>query len=64
MDRLAALYLATIVAGFALAFVPTSTLITTPVADFFGIVGGVVIIIFALALLHLGLKALFSRHFK
>ncbi|MUK89404.1 hypothetical protein GMD78_13630 [Ornithinibacillus sp. L9] len=64
MDRLVYLYLASILAGFAMAFVPTSSLVTEPIANFFEIVGGVVILVFSLALVHLGLKALFTKHFN
>ncbi|WP_047981499.1 hypothetical protein [Ornithinibacillus contaminans] len=62
MERLVTLYLASILAGFALTLVPTSAIITAQVADFLNIIGGIVIVVFAVALLHLGLKALFTRH--
>lgn len=63
-DRIVWLYFASILAGFALANLPTSTLITQPIANFFVIVGGIVIIIFSLALIHLGLRVLLKDHFK
>ncbi|SHG57459.1 hypothetical protein [Ornithinibacillus halophilus] len=63
-ERFVYLYLACILAGFAMIYVPTSVVISAPIATFFGIVGGIVIIVFSLALLHLGLRALFKDHFK
>ncbi|NRG45358.1 hypothetical protein [Bacillus sp. CRN 9] len=58
MYHLALLYLAAVLAGFALANLPTSVLITPGIAEFFTIVGGISIVIFSLALLFLGVKAL------
>lgn len=63
-DRLVGLYLAAILAGFALAFIPLSSLITQSVKDVLVLVGGIVIIIFAIAIIHLAIKALFSKHSK
>lgn len=57
----ALLYVATMLAGFGLANVPTSTVINEGIAEFFSIVGGVIIIVFGLALLYLGIKDLFSK---
>ncbi|UOR10299.1 hypothetical protein [Halobacillus amylolyticus] len=61
MYHLATLYLACILAGFALANIPTSAVITAEVASFFSIIGGIAIIVFALALLYLGVKALINK---
>ena len=46
---------------FGLANLPTSAIISAEIADFFSIVGGIAVIVFALALLYLGFKALFKR---
>lgn len=61
MHQLALLYLTCILAGFGLANLPTSAIISAEIADFFSIVGGIAVIVFALALLYLGFKALFKR---
>ncbi|MFD2924496.1 hypothetical protein [Halobacillus naozhouensis] len=61
MYQLALLYLACILAGFALANLPTSSVITAGIVSFFNIIGGIAIIVFALALLYLGVKALINK---
>lgn len=61
MNHLALLYLACILAGFALIKVPTSAIITAAIASFFHILGGIAVIVFALALLYLGIKALIGK---
>ncbi|WP_404450998.1 hypothetical protein LG329_11690 [Virgibacillus necropolis] len=61
MYQLALLYLACILAGFGLASVPTSAVITAGLAGFFEIVGGIAVIVFGLALLYLGVKALLGK---
>lgn len=61
MYQLALLYLACILAGFGLANVPISTVITAGLAAFFDIVGGVTVIVFGLALLYLGVKTLLGK---
>lgn len=61
MNSSAFLYLACILAGFALVNITTSTVITAGIASFFQIVGGIVIIVFALALLYLGVKSLLGK---
>ncbi|MBU8878714.1 hypothetical protein BGM26_06885 [Bacillus sp. FJAT-29790] len=61
MYQLALLYLACIIAGFGLTHIPTSVVITSGIASFFGIIGGLVMIIFAVALLYLGFKAMFGK---
>ncbi|GGA77744.1 hypothetical protein [Ornithinibacillus halotolerans] len=63
-DKLVGLYVAAILAGFALAFVPTSSLITPAVKPILALIGGVIIIIFAIAIIHLAFKALFHKHSK
>ncbi|KAB2335701.1 MULTISPECIES: hypothetical protein [Bacillaceae] len=61
MYQLALLYLAAILAGFALTNLPTSAVITAGIAQFFGIVGGIAIIVFSIALLYLAVKALINK---
>ena len=61
MHPLAFLYLACILSGFALVKVPTSAVITAGIASFFHILGGIAIIVFSLALLYLGVKALIKK---
>lgn len=61
MYYLALLYLACVLAGFALASIPTSSVITAGIASFFQIVGGVAIIVFAVAILYLGVKSLLGK---
>ncbi|MBP2240293.1 hypothetical protein J2Z40_000846 [Cytobacillus eiseniae] len=55
------LYFLSMLAGFALISVPTSAVITAGVASFLDIVGGIAVIVFAIALLYLGFKALFRK---
>ncbi|HLR70972.1 MAG TPA: hypothetical protein VK085_06030 [Pseudogracilibacillus sp.] len=61
MDRLTILYLACIIAGYALSNLPTSALITDEIANVFTIIGGLVMVVFAVALIILGVKAIFRR---
>ncbi|GAB3797523.1 hypothetical protein [Virgibacillus kimchii] len=61
MQQLALLYLTCILAAFGLANLPISTVISPEIANFFSILGGLAIIIFALATLYLGMRALFKR---
>ncbi|WP_099156652.1 hypothetical protein [Virgibacillus ndiopensis] len=61
MSQLALIYLACIVAGFALANVPTSAVITPGIATFLGLIGGLAMVVFAAALLLLGIKILFKQ---
>ncbi|WP_188455969.1 hypothetical protein [Virgibacillus oceani] len=61
MHHLALVYLYCVVAGFALANVPTSAVITPAVADFLGLVGGIAMVVFSAALLVLGVKALLKQ---
>lgn len=61
MQHAVLLYLACILAGFALANLPTSTFISAGITGFFDIVGGIAIIVFALVLLYLGVKALLGK---
>ncbi|WP_026908700.1 hypothetical protein [Paucisalibacillus globulus] len=63
-DKLVGLYLAAILAGFALTQVPTSALITSQIKTILVLVGGIVIIIFAIAIIHLAFRALFHKHSK
>lgn len=55
------LYLACILAGFALVNLPTSAFITAGIASFFAIVGAIAIIVFSLALLYFGVRALIGK---
>ncbi|MFB4167924.1 hypothetical protein [Virgibacillus sp. JSM 102003] len=61
MHQTVLLYLACILAGFALANVPTSSVITAGIATFFQIIGGIAVIVFSLAILYLGVKALLDK---
>lgn len=61
MHSLAFLYLACILAGFSLVNVPTSSIISAGIASFFHTVGAIAIIIFSLALLYTGVKALIGK---
>ncbi|MFC4559540.1 hypothetical protein ACFO3D_15175 [Virgibacillus kekensis] len=62
MYYVALLYLACILAGFALANVPVSSVVTTGLANFLDIIGGLVIIVFAGALIYYGLRVLFGKN--
>ena len=59
MDRLAGLFLACILAGFALVHLPGISFLAG-LASFFHIVGALAILVFSLVLLYLGIKALFK----
>ncbi|WP_164670789.1 hypothetical protein [Virgibacillus doumboii] len=61
MHHSVALYLACILAGFALANIPTSSVITAGIATFFQIIGGLAVIVFSLAILYLGVKSLLDK---
>ncbi|WP_010098320.1 hypothetical protein [Ornithinibacillus scapharcae] len=63
-DRLAGLYLIAILAGFALTLVPASAIITSPVSTVLTLIGGIIIVIFAIAIIHLAFRALFTKHTK
>ncbi|WP_339217255.1 hypothetical protein [Ornithinibacillus sp. FSL M8-0202] len=60
-DRLVGLYIAAILAGFALANVPTSTIITEQIAEILQLIGGLVIVVFAIAIIYLALRALVNK---
>ncbi|GIO27251.1 hypothetical protein [Ornithinibacillus bavariensis] len=64
LDRIVSLYIAAILAGFALAFVPVSALITAQFKSILILVGGIIIVIFAIAIILLALKALLEKLFK
>ena len=55
------LYVACVLAGFALVNLPTSAFITAGVASFFAIIGAIAIIVFSLVLLYFGVRALIGR---
>jgi len=61
-DKIVGLYLAAILAGFALTRVPTSAIVTSQIQTILVLVGGIVIIVFAIAIIHLAIKALFHKH--
>ncbi|HLR75928.1 MAG TPA: hypothetical protein VK077_11740 [Virgibacillus sp.] len=61
MYQRALLYVAAMLAGFGLANLPESPVINSSVTTFFEVVGGISIIVFALALLYLGIKNLINR---
>lgn len=61
MYQRALLFLACMLAGFGLANIPTSTVINADIVSFFEVVGGISVIVFAVALLYLGFKALFGK---
>ncbi|MFD1037804.1 hypothetical protein ACFQ3N_05195 [Virgibacillus byunsanensis] len=61
MNQTVLLYLSCILAGFALTRIPASSVVSSGIVNFFDIVGGIAIIIFAIALLHLGVKALLGK---
>ncbi|WP_245544960.1 hypothetical protein [Lentibacillus jeotgali] len=59
--QLTLLYLACVLAGFALANIPASSIITGGLASFLNVIGGLVIIIFSGAILYLGFKSLLNK---
>lgn len=61
MYQLALLYLACMLAGYGLTMVPVTAIITSGITSFFTIVGGLAMLIFGLAILYLGIKALLGR---
>lgn len=61
MYQRALLYVACMLAGFGLANIPTSAIINTGITSFFEAVGGITVIVFALALLYLGVKNLINN---
>ena len=61
MNQLALLYVACILAGYALANLPTSALITAEIASVFTIIGGLVMVVFAVALVILGVRAILGK---
>jgi len=61
MYQLALIYLACILAGFSLANLPTAGFISADIANLFEIIGGLVIIVFAIALIILGIKVLLGK---
>lgn len=61
MYQQALLYVACLIAGFGLANLPTSNVINEGIADFFEVVGGLMITVFSLAILYLGIRSLLNR---
>ncbi|WP_077324205.1 hypothetical protein [Virgibacillus siamensis] len=62
MKHLVLLYLASILAGYALTLVPTSAVVTPAIADVLALIGGLAMVVFAIALLVLGTKALLNKN--
>ncbi len=60
MNHSAALFLACILAGFALIKMPTISFLAG-LSSFFHIVGALAILIFSFVLLYQGVKAIFSK---
>jgi hypothetical protein len=60
MDRLANLFLACILAGFALVHLPGISFLAG-LLSFFHVVGALTILVFSIVLLFLGVKALFNK---
>ena len=60
MSQIAYLFLACILAGFALANVPTASILTAGLSSFLAVIGVIAIIIFSLVILYLGIRALFK----
>ncbi|RDW21112.1 hypothetical protein CWR48_03925 [Oceanobacillus arenosus] len=64
MNQLALLYLAAVLAGFALIVVTNvaaAFITSAAVVNFLTAVGAVAVIVFALAILYLAVKALFNK---
>ncbi|TFJ92710.1 hypothetical protein E4U82_11130 [Lentibacillus salicampi] len=55
------LYFACVLAGFALANVPASSIITGELTSFLNVIGGIVVIIFSAAILYLGFRSLLNK---
>lgn len=60
MKDLAILFLVSILAGYALVHLPAVSFLAG-LTPFFDIVGALAMLVFALAILYLGVKALFKR---
>ncbi|WP_100012330.1 hypothetical protein [Lentibacillus sediminis] len=61
MHHTALLYLTAVLAGFALVHLPGVSFIDGGIEEFFDVVGVVVIVIFSVALIHLGFKTLLQN---
>ncbi len=60
MNQVAVLFLACILAGFALVNMPAISFLAS-LSSFFTVVGALAILVFSIALLYLGVKALFTQ---
>lgn len=60
MNHSAFLFLACILAGFALVKMPTITFLAS-LSSLFHVIGALAILVFSFALLYLGVKAIFSK---
>ena len=61
MNQVSLLYLACILAGYALANLPSSALVTDEISNVSTIIGGIVMIVFAVALIIQGVKTIIQR---
>jgi hypothetical protein len=61
MDRMILVFLASILAGFALINVPLGGTFLAGLAPFTTIIGVLAVVVFSLVLIYHGLKALFSK---
>ncbi|MDY0410304.1 hypothetical protein ACFFIS_14640 [Virgibacillus soli] len=64
MNQLPLLYLASILAGFALTLIEPVGFINAGIVAFFHVIGVLTIIVFSIALILLGLRALLSKFIK
>ncbi|WP_042356578.1 hypothetical protein [Bacillus rubiinfantis] len=60
MNQTAVLFLACILAGFALLKMPAVSFLAS-LSSLFHVVGALAILVFSVAILYLGVKALFSK---
>ncbi|NRD78324.1 hypothetical protein HPT25_13210 [Bacillus sp. BRMEA1] len=60
MNQISVLFLACILAGFALVHMPTVSFLAG-LASFFHVIGALAILVFSIAILYLGVKALFTK---
>lgn len=61
MNKIALLYLASILAGFALTITEPVSFINAGIINFFHIIGVLAMIVFSLAILIMGVRALFRN---
>lgn len=61
MKHLVFLYVACILAGWALLHIPATGFLTVQVLAFFQIIGALAILVFALVIIYLGIKSLLAK---